>query len=300
MFEWTLGYPVYSLDRRLHLPEGIFLTEESLQALVTSSSPVYKEKYSLLEVGTVRRDIMQYLSEEPCNAVFSNGQEVAEVVGLMEHVKLARPKIESVEYFQEHDPYTYRHILTVFAYSTLLSKDLVHNYQAMIREVATSPLHDFGKICIPLEILRKASPLTRDERKHLDHHTIAGYILLCYYSQNTGHVSARVARDHHERRTGSGYPRGIRLNDPMVEIVAVCDIYDALTSKRPYRPVSYDNRTALEEITRMAERKEVSWEVVQALVAHNRKGKPLFSDCNVSLDKRGSAPSENLYGIIVP
>ena len=83
----------------------------------------------------------------------------------------------------------------------------------------------------------------------------------------------------------------------MVEIVAICDIYDALTSQRPYRPISFDNRSALENITLMAERNEVSWEVVQALVAHNRKGKPRFNECSVSLDKRGIIPPNNVYGI---
>ncbi|MCX5853312.1 MAG: hypothetical protein NTZ24_01785, partial [Deltaproteobacteria bacterium] len=110
--------------------------------------------------------------------------------------------------------------------------------------------------------------------------------------------AARVARDHHERINGSGYPRGISLNDRIVEIVAVCDIYDALISTRPYRPVSFDNRTALENITMMAERNEVSWEVVQALVAHNRKEKKHFTKCNVSLEKRGTIPPNNVYGIL--
>ena len=298
MSEWTLGYPVYSLDRHLLLPAGTTLSDKDLHALISSSGADYQKKYSLIQVGTVRDDILHFLSQPPCNAVFSNEKEIAEIIELMEQVQLARPKLDSVEYFKKYDPYTYRHILTVFAYSTLLTKDLVHNYQARIREVATSPLHDFGKICVPLEILKKASPLTRDERKNLEHHTMAGYILLCYYSQNVGHIAARVARDHHERRTGSGYPRGINQNDRMVEIVAVCDIYDALTSVRPYRPVSFDNRTALEEITMMAERNEVSWEVVQALVAHNRKGKPRFTECIVSLDKRGVTPPNNVYGIL--
>ncbi|OIP89932.1 MAG: hypothetical protein COS57_02380 [Syntrophobacterales bacterium CG03_land_8_20_14_0_80_58_14] len=297
MSEWTIDYPVYSLDRHLQLPAGTTLTDEDLHALISSSGADYQKKYSLMQVGTVRNDILNFLSQPPGNAVFSNEKELAEVIELMEQVQLARPKLDSVEYFKKYDPYTYRHILMVFAYSTLLTRDLVPNYQARIREVATSPLHDFGKICVPLEILTKASPLTRDERKNLEHHAMAGYLLLCYYSQNVRHVAARVARDHHERRTGSGYPRGINQNDRMVEIVAVCDIYDALTSTRPYRPVSFDNRSALEEITMMAERNEVSWEVVQALVAHNRKGKPRFTECSVSLDKRGVTPPNNLYGI---
>lgn len=251
-----------------------------------------------MQFGTVRKDILDFVRQPPGDTVFSNESELAEVIELMEQVQLSRPKSDSVEYFKQHDPYTYRHILMVFAYATLLSNDLVPNYRARIREMATSPLHDFGKICVPLEILKKASPLTRDERNNLEHHTTAGYILLCYFSQNINHLAARVARDHHERKNGSGYPRGISLNDPMVEIVAICDIYDALTSQRPYRPVSFDNRSALEHITLMAERNEVSWEVVQALVAHNRKGKPHFSECSVSIEKRGIIPPNNVYGIM--
>lgn len=296
MLNLTLRYPVFSLDRHLLLPGGTTLSEEDLHALIASSSTDYRKKYSLMQSGTVRNDIKSFLCQPPANVIFSNEQDLDEVISLMEQVELARPKLDSVEYFKECDPYTYRHILTVFAYATLISKDLVPNYRARIREMATSPLHDFGKVCVPLEILRKASPLTREERKQLEHHTLAGYILLCYYSQNIEHIAARVARDHHERRNGSGYPRGICMDDRMVEIVAICDIYDALTSIRPYRPISFDNRSALEEITMMAERNEVGWEVVQALVAHNRKGKPHFSDCSVSIEKRGVIPPNNVYG----
>lgn len=300
MLEWKLGYPVFSLDRRLTIPAGMTFSEAELRSFVSSGGAVDQKQYPLLEVGTVKKDVLHFLGEYPCNSVFSNGGETAEIIELMGRVQLARPKLDSVEYFKACDHYTYRHILTVFAYSTLLAIDLVQDYEAMIGEEATSPLHDFGKICVPLEILKKAAPLTRDERNHLEHHTLAGYILLCCYAQDTAHISARIARDHHERRTGSGYPRGIRLKDPMVEIVAVCDIYDALTSQRPYRSQPYDNRSALEEITLMAERKEVNWEVVQALVARNRKEKPHFSECSVSTDKRGAAPPDNRYGIITP
>ena len=85
----------------------------------------------------------------------------------------------------------------------------------------------------------------------------------------------------------------------MVEIIAVCDIYDALLSPRPYRPTSYDNRTALEEITEMAQRGKLSLDVVKILVSHNRKDKTHFREFRLSTEKRGTAPAENLYGIIV-
>ena len=298
MPEWTLGYPVYSLDGALLLPAGTTLSEERLHALISSGGAAEQPKTPFLRFGTIEEDIRYFVGEPPGNSIFSNEKDLDEVIELMGRIRFARPILASGEYFKESDPYTYRHILMVFALSTLLSKNLVPDYQLRIREAETGPLHDFGKVCVPIDILRKTTPLTRDERKNLEHHTMAGYLLLCYYSQEIGNLAARVARNHHERRNGRGYPRGIRLDDRMVEIVAVCDIYDALTSRRPYRPVSFDNRSALEEITIMAEKNEVSWEVVQALVAHNRKGKPHFTECSVSLEKRGVTPPNNLYGVL--
>ena len=84
----------------------------------------------------------------------------------------------------------------------------------------------------------------------------------------------------------------------MVEIVAVSDVYDALISRRPYRASAFDNRTALEEITAMAEQGRISWDVVKVLVAFNRKNRPNFNDCIISTDKRGTPPQGNVYGMI--
>jgi HD-GYP domain-containing protein (c-di-GMP phosphodiesterase class II) len=296
MPDLILDYPVYSLDGRLLIPTGTTLSEEDLYDLISTSSADDQKKTPFMQFGTVRNDILHFLRQPPGNAVFSNENDISDVIEIMEQVEFAQSILDSVRYFKRYDSYTYRHMLMVFAFSALLTKDLVPNYRTRIREAATGPLHDFGKVCVPIEILKKRSSLTREERKRLEHHTIAGYILLSYYSRDTGNLAACVARNHHERNNGSGYPRGISLNDRMVEIVAVCDIYDALTSIRPYRPVSFDNRSALEEITMMAERGEVSWEVVQSLVAHNRKGKPHFTECMVSVDKRGIPPPDNVYG----
>jgi HD-GYP domain-containing protein (c-di-GMP phosphodiesterase class II) len=105
-----------------------------------------------------------------------------------------------------------------------------------------------------------------------------------------------VARDHHERIDGSGYPRGIRQHDPIVEIITTCDIYDALISPRPYRPNSYGNRAALEVIIEMAENGKIGRDVVHALVAHNRESKPSHKHIKLSLEKRGTPPQGNSYG----
>jgi len=269
-----------------------------MDALISSSGTTSHESCSILHYGSVKEDLLHLLSSPPYQVIFADQEQIADLINIMKTVHFALPIVQSLEYFKQHDFYTYRHILVVSALSTLLAKDLVSNYQDRIQEAATGPTHDFGKICVPLHILKKADPLTRSELGILEHHTAAGYVLVSYYLKDNQNLAAKVARDHHERRDGSGYPRGIRLMDPMVEIVAVCDVYDALISLRPYRPISYDNRTALEEITSMAERNQIRWEVVKALVACNRKSKSHYGECELSVEKRGTPPPGNVYGVI--
>lgn len=298
MFNLKLIYPVRSLDNQQLLPEGSTLSAETLDALVSSNKTASYKKYSLLQYGSVKNDLILFLGEAPFDVIFSDKERVNKLFKLMETVYLLLPVLESLDYFKTKDFYTYRHILIVFALSSLLAEDLISDYNARIMEIATGPTHDMGKICVPLHILNKSDPLTQSELMALIHHSAAGYVLLSYYLKDSNNLSTTVAIDHHERRDGSGYPRGIHLRDQMVEIVAVSDVYDALISPRPYRPVAYDNRTAFEEITGMAERKEIGWDVVKAIVAHSRRDKPHYNKCKVSAEKRGMPPPGNVHGLI--
>ena len=166
---------------------------------------------------------------------------------------------------------------------------------APITEVNESEFYEYQVVAVDFD----NDTLTRSDRNILEHHAFAGFVLLSYLLKDHRSFAARVAKEHHERRDGSGYPLAISLRDRMVEIIAVCDIYDALLSPRPYRPMPYDNRTALEEIIEMAQAGKLSWDVVQTLVSHSRKDRPHFRECRLSTEKRGKAPAENLYGVIV-
>jgi len=291
-----LLFPIETIDGQLLLPEGTVLTDEIMSALLESATPVNSTKYSLMDHGSVKQDIFTFINNPPYDAIFSQPDCIAEITDIMENVRFFSPVLECLDYFKESDFSTYRHMLTIFALTILIAKDLLPNYRKRVSEIAYGPTHDFGKICVPMDILKKEQPLTRNEVKQLRHHTIAGYVLLCYYFKSDRSIAAMVARDHHERLNCAGYPYGIAQQDLMVEIVAVCDVYDALISPRPYRPVSYDNRTALEVLTVMAQNGEIGWRVVRALVAMNRSSKPSFKDAVVSLEKRGKPPANNVYG----
>jgi HD-GYP domain-containing protein (c-di-GMP phosphodiesterase class II) len=292
-----INYPIHTLDNQQLLPAGGILTEDMLDELIESNKRAFYESCFLLQCGELEKDILHLLSIYPYDVIFAGEDKVSHLLKIMEGVSLVLPVFQTLGYFKKHDFYTYRHILMVFALSTLLAQDMVSGYQEQLREAASGPAHDFGKVCIPLDILKKSQPLTKAELNILMHHSVAGYVLLSYYLKDKQSLSCRVARDHHERRDGSGYPQGINLTDRMIEIVAVSDIYDALISPRPYRPESYDNRTACEEITAMASRGEISEEIVRALIAHNRRENPHYSECTLSDEKRGTPPSVNFYRI---
>ena len=295
----TLQHPIRTLDNQLLFPPGTLLTKETLDAVIYSHRAYSYPIYPLLLYGSVKEDCLNLLSNPPYVTIFLDKKQINDILNILEAVHLSIPVLQSLDYFKQHDFYTYAHILMVFALSTLLAKDLIPDYQECIQLSATGPTHDIGKICVPLHILKKTTPLTKAERSFLEHHAAASYVLLSYYYKDIQHLACKVALDHHERKDGSGYPRGIPLKDPLVEIIAVSDIYDALIKPRPYRPTAYDNRAALEEITKMAEQNKIGWDVVKALIAHNRKSKLSYSQITISAEKRGSPPSYNVYGMIV-
>lgn len=299
MNEIALTFPVVTLEGQLLLPAGTRLSEQVLAEVAAAGRLVAREHVPLLAYGNVRDDLRRCLSLTPYDEIFGDSTMVLELLGRMNTVCLPLPLLHALDHFRVHDFHTYRHILTVFALSLLIAEDVMPGYHERSGDVVAGPTHDFGKLCIPLAVLRKHSPLTRQERRLLDHHPLAGQVLLTYYFGDHRHPAVTVARDHHERRDGSGYPRGVSDLQPVVELVAACDVYDALLSSRPYRPLSYDNRTALEELTEMAGQGKLGWECVTALVSRNRRWQPGAAEVVVSRDRRGVPPPGNCYGTLV-
>jgi HD-GYP domain-containing protein (c-di-GMP phosphodiesterase class II) len=292
-----LEYSIHTIDDRLLLPSGIELTTRALDELIATNKGTSYARLNLLEYGTVSQDIVDLLRSSPYSVIF-NEPNITAALNLMKKVSFIAPILEYLDYFRENDFYTYRHSLVVFAMSTVMARALLERSEDWIEGVMTGTIHDLGKICVPSPVLKKADPLTEADRKILEHHALAGSVLLSYFLQSRQSFAVQVAKEHHERRDGSGYPMGTALKDSMVEIIAACDIYDALLSSRPFRPTPYTNRTALEELTEMAQEGRLSWEVVKSLISHNRKDKPHYRECTVSKEKRGTPPADNVYGLI--
>ncbi|GAB3379045.1 response regulator [Massilia agri] len=100
-----------------------------------------------------------------------------------------------------------------------------------------APMHDVGKIGIPDRILQKPGPLDPEEWKIMQGHVTIGAEIIGEHDGGMLELARQIALTHHEKYDGSGYPRGLRGDEiPLVgRIVAIADVFDALTSKRPYK-----------------------------------------------------------------
>ena len=174
---------------------------------------------------------------------------------------------------EQRDGTTGRHIIRVAAYSRAIAARMGLDREFVATLTLASPLHDVGKIGIPDHILKKRGPFTDAEREVMQRHCAIGAEILTPHPGSTElgriwqgatnrstdddgadtaapsvnpllQMAAMVARTHHERWNGSGYPDGLAGDTiPLASrIVAVADVYDALRSARPYKPAFAEER----------------------------------------------------------
>lgn len=137
---------------------------------------------------------------------------------------------------KDKDDYTYMHSVAVCALMVSLARQLGLNDEQVRQAGLAGLLHDIGKMAIPLSILNKPGKLTDAEFEAIKNHPVEGHRMLLEGS-GIGDVVLDVCLHHHEKMDGSGYPE--RLTDEQISLYAkmgaVCDVYDAITSNRPYK-----------------------------------------------------------------
>jgi len=170
------------------------------------------------------------------------------------------------------------HLDRMANFSRLIAREIAATHQLtddLIEHIFLfAPLHDIGKIAIPDEILRKPGTLDDAERTIMRSHTAKGREIIDVMLNNFGldgleHIDIlrNIALYHHEAMNGSGYPKGLRGENIPIEarIVAVADIFDALTSRRSYKN-AWSNDDAFATLRRMAG-SQIDQECVEALIA---------------------------------
>lgn len=245
-----VGQNIYSSDGLLLLAAGALLSEKTIQQLkflhitgiyIISDLPSFTITYpnEIISAKT-RNDSIKHVRASFNKYTLTNSLDVAciqtIVERIIENMMSNRTILAQTSEIRRHDDYTFAHSVNVCVLSTMLA--LLSNYgQKKRRELAVGALlHDIGKMQIPLSILNKDGNLTAEEMEIMKEHTTIGFNLL-RKSQNFSILSKHVAFQHHEKYDGTGYPRqlaGENIHE-YARIVAIADVYDALTSDRPYK-----------------------------------------------------------------
>ena len=187
----------------------------------------YKEKVSTLFMTTLENVV----HELRYGQILKSMQDTAYVRGVFEKILEKKHRYDLLMRLREWDEYSFVHSFDVFVLGTIFARYLgLTDIETLARGYL---FHDIGKVFIPQEILNLKRKLSEDEFEVVKTHTTKGYELLI---ENGEEDIAYLARDHHERFAGKGYPNKLCADEMSegVQLLQIIDVYSAMTSKRVY------------------------------------------------------------------
>ena len=211
------GVTVTSLDPKLKLAPPDDIVQEKTR--ISAIQNVATAFHSVEENGTFDPAPLQGISENILQDIIAQQQNLVQLTDI-----------------RLHDTYTFAHSVNVAILSSLLGVLLKLSREEQLKLTLGGLLHDIGKVTVPYEILTKAGHLSDDEWSVMQGHPEAGRQRLKKMFPNDTLLST-IALQHHEHIDGSGYPNHLKGEQihRYGRIVAIADVYDALTSVRPYK-----------------------------------------------------------------
>ncbi|MBU5426012.1 HD-GYP domain-containing protein [Tissierella pigra] len=253
----VLGKTLYNEMGGMLLKEGSNLNWYMIEKLKSYGylSIYIKDKYT-------EEDIEEIIKPEVVNRIYSLQGSLNNVIRgssnenkidskkVRSHVKNLNEIIKEVAYdivssknvlenlasISIYDDYTLTHSLNMMMLSIVIARDIGFNMNE-IKSLATGCVfHDIGKIFLPIELINKPGKFTDEEFSLVQSHTEKGYRFLTDHTDLSA-VSRNISLCHHEREDGLGYPRGLKGDEIHIfnKIASISDVFDALTSDRPYR-----------------------------------------------------------------
>lgn len=243
-------------------------SDETVRAILATSATfaLVNPQKSTIDIDTAtddaaarqseeRRQILETVAQSTLSlrdsfAAVQSGRLEVETLGpvaddISDRIDAAPDVFLKVTRLKTKDEGTYVHSLAVSALMMRLARLVGYDDDA-VRELGVAGLlHDVGKLMVPNAVLNKNGRLDTDEKRLVRNHPEHGYRLLKQQA-NVSEIVLDVCRHHHEALDGSGYPLGLKSDQlsPEIRLSTVCDVFEALTSTRPYkRP--WSNRDAV-------------------------------------------------------
>ena len=253
----VLPYSIVDQSGKILVKVGSRLTRAVLQSLYELNQSfviaevVEEEKDSVIAKEDVPLQLKQETLEDLQSTLYdlAQGKKVSldvlekDTKNLIQAVELNPGLVVPITQLKKYDDFTFTHSLNVAIISLFMGKFLNLSKEALITLGLGALLHDLGKLKVPIEILHKPKELDEKEFLIVKKHPVDAKRILEEQTTPNSSKIRLIALQHHEKIDGSGYPFGLgsKETDLLSQITAVADIYEALTSDRPYRrglPVS--------------------------------------------------------------
>ncbi|HIE12086.1 MAG TPA: HD-GYP domain-containing protein [Desulfotomaculum sp.] len=241
-----VGRNVYGKDGQIWLAKGVLLTGRYIERLRELRVPVIYVDDGFVQDAEVkdiiseetRQQAVQQMKALLLEAETPKATVINPPVGIYRTVEKIVQQVlanKGVLYnlmdIRAEDEYLFYHSVNVCLLATMAGATLGWGREQLEELALGALLHDIGKVRVPANILRKPGSLTKREFEEVKKHTVYGYEML----QNLQNAR-KIARSHHERLNGQGYPDGLQNDIPAdVQLTGMADIYDALTADRIYR-----------------------------------------------------------------
>jgi putative two-component system response regulator len=201
----------------------------------TVKFPLLDEAGQITAVGGISADVTAENEAVRLRDELTEAQQKA-----IDELRLSRQEtIEGLaKAIELHDSSTGEHVERMANIASFLGAQMGLDPDEIDLLRAAAPMHDVGKIGTPAEILRKPGPLSAEERRIMQRHTVVGHEIFAQFESVLSRIAATIALTHHERYDGDGYPQGLAGEEIPLEgrITAVADVFDALLTDRCYRP----------------------------------------------------------------
>lgn len=218
---------------------GSSLDVPERQVYVPKAKPILNEALKTDALGSLE-ELFTSISFQEADVHASSAKIIRNldsVVGqLVDTLTTDRNALVNINDLKSYDDYTYHHSLSVAVLSIAIGQYMNLSNSELNALGKCAMMHDIGKTAVPVEIINKPSRLSDEELLTVKSHSASGYEYLIMQSIGDEELQKGV-RGHHEKYDGTGYPDGLREDGipSWSRIISVADVYDALTSNRPYR-----------------------------------------------------------------